>query len=354
MISEGARQNINTMKEIDLRSDTVTKPTSGMMQAIINAEVGDDVYKEDPTVNKLERKLADMFGMDEALFFPTGSMANQAAIKLHTQPADQLICDKWAHVYNYEGGGASFNSGVSCKLVDGHRGMITAAQVEENINPPDFYHSPLTTLVCLENTTNKGGGACYDFEEIKKIKKVCDEHNLGLHLDGARLFNALVATKEDPKDYGKVFDTISVCLSKGLGTPLGTVLIGDKKVMKNAMRVRKVLGGGMRQIGFMAAAGLYALDHQVERLAEDHKRASELGRTLQEQEYIAEVEPVETNIVIFYLKDPSKEADLLAQLAKKDIKISNMGQGKLRIVTHLDYDAEMHKAFLKTLRGIEL
>ncbi|MDX1753099.1 MAG: GntG family PLP-dependent aldolase [Salinimicrobium sediminis] len=342
------------MKEIDLRSDTVTKPTPGMMEAIINAEVGDDVYKEDPTVNKLERKLADMFGMEEALFFPTGSMANQAAIKLHTQPADQLICDKWAHVYNYEGGGASFNSGVSCKLVDGQRGMITAAQVEENINPPDFYHSPLTTLVCLENTTNKGGGACYDFEEIKKIRKVCDEHNLGLHLDGARLFNALVATKEDPKDYGKVFDTISVCLSKGLGTPLGTVLIGNKKIMKNAMRVRKVLGGGMRQIGFMAAAGIYALDHHVERLAEDHRRASELGKTLREQDYVAEVEPVETNIVIFYLKNSSDEADFMEALKKENIRISNMGQGKLRIVTHLDYSEVMHDRFMEVLRKIKL
>ncbi|MCY2686682.1 threonine aldolase family protein [Salinimicrobium sp. TH3] len=342
------------MKEIDLRSDTVTKPTEGMMQAIIHAQVGDDVYKEDPTVNKLERKLADMFGMDEALFFPTGSMANQAAIKLHTQPADQLICDKWAHVYNYEGGGASFNSGVSCKLVDGDRGMITAAQVEENINPPDFYHSPLTTLVCLENTTNKGGGACYDFEEIKRIRKVCDEHNLGFHLDGARLFNALVAKKEDPKEYGKVFDTVSVCLSKGLGTPMGTVLIGNKKVMRNAMRVRKVLGGGMRQIGFMAAAGIYALDNHVERLAEDHNRASEIGRTLKEQSYIGEVEPVETNIVIFYLKNPSDEAAFMKALQQENIRISNMGQGKLRVVTHLDYSEEMHRRFLEVLKGIEL
>lgn len=342
------------MKEIDLRSDTVTKPTKGMMTAIMNAEVGDDVYKEDPSVNKLEEKLAEMFGMDEALFFPTGSMANQAAIKLHTNPAEQLICDKWAHVYNYEGGGVSFNSGVSCKLVDGYRGMITAAQVEENINPPDFYHSPLTTLVCLENTTNKGGGACYAFEEIKKIRKVCDEHNLGLHLDGARLFNALVAKKEDPKEYGKVFDTISVCLSKGLGTPLGTVLIGSKELMKNAMRVRKVLGGGMRQVGFMAAAGIYALDSHVERLAEDQRRAEEIGNTLRQQDYVREVEPVETNIVIFYLKDSSDEADYMKQLQKENIRISNMGQGKLRIVTHLDYSEEMHQRFLEILKSIKL
>lgn len=342
------------MKEIDLRSDTVTRPTTGMMEAIMNARVGDDVYKEDPTVNELEEKLAKMFGKDEALFFPTGSMANQAAIKLHTQPAEQLICDKWAHVYNYEGGGVSFNSGVSCKLVDGNRGMITAEQVEENINPPDFYHSPLTTLVCLENTTNKGGGACYDFEEFHKIRKVCDEHELGLHLDGARLFNALVAKKEDPEEYGKIFDTISVCLSKGLGTPMGTVLIGDKDIMKNAIRVRKVLGGGMRQVGFMAAAGVYALDHHVERLAEDQRRATEIGQALRNTSFTSEVEPVETNIVIFYLKDSSNEAEFMRQLQKENIRISNMGQGKLRVVTHLDYTEEMHERFLEVIKNIQL
>jgi threonine aldolase len=342
------------MKEIDLRSDTVTRPTKGMLQAIMSAKVGDDVYKEDPTVNELEEKLAKMFGKDEALFFPTGSMANQAAIKLHTQPAEQLICDKWAHVYNYEGGGVSFNSGVSCKLVDGDRGMITASQVEENINPPDFYHSPLTTLVCLENTTNKGGGACYDLEEIKKIRKVCNKHNLGLHLDGARLFNALVAKNESPKEYGKLFDTISVCLSKGLGTPMGSVLIGDKDVMKNAIRVRKVLGGGMRQVGFMAAAGIYALDNNLERLQDDHKRAQEIGTKLEEMSYVAKVDKVETNIVIFYLNIPQHEPEFMKQLQKENIRISNMGQGKLRIVTHLDYTEEMHQRFLEVLANISL
>ncbi len=342
------------MKEIDLRSDTVTRPTKGMLQAIMSAEVGDDVYKEDPTINKLEKKLADMFGMDEALFFPTGSMANQAAIKLHTQPGEQLICDKWAHVYNYEGGGVSFNSGVSCKLVDGDRGMITAEQVEESINPPDFYHSPLTTLVCLENTTNKGGGACYDFEEIKKVRKVCNKHDLGLHLDGARLCNALVKKGEDPKDYGKIFDTISVCLSKGLGTPMGSVLIGKKELMKNAIRVRKVLGGGMRQVGFMAAAGIYALDNHMEQLAKDNARAAEIAGVLEELNYIGKVEPVETNIVIFYLKNSEDESQFMKQLSKNNIRISNMGQGKLRIVTHLDYSEEMHQRFLETLRKADM
>lgn len=339
---------------IDLRSDTVTKPTQAMMQAIISAEVGDDVYKEDPTANKLEDKLAEMFGMEAALFFPTGSMANQAAIKMHTQPGEQLIADKWAHVYNYEGGGVSFNSGVSCKLVDGNRGMITAEQVEENINPPDFYHSPLTTLVCLENTTNKGGGACYDFSEIEKIRKVCDAHNLGLHLDGARIWNALVAKNENPKDYGKIFDTISVCLSKGLGTPMGSVLIGKKEIMKKAMRVRKVLGGGMRQIGFMAAAGIYALDNHVQRLGEDHKKATEISEVLAQQSYIKKVEPTETNIVIFYLSDEISEEKFMQDLLQKSIKISGMGQGKLRIVTHLDYTDEMHSKFLEILKSYKV
>ena len=337
---------------IDLKSDTVTKPTPAMLEAIMSADVGDDVYKEDPTVNLLEKRLAKLFGKEMALFFPTGSMANQAAIKLHTQPGEQLICDKWAHVYNYEGGGASFNSGVSCKLVDGHRGMITAKQLVENINPPDFYHSPLTSLVCLENTTNKGGGACYDFEEIKQIRKVCDEHNLGLHLDGARLFNALVAKGESPKQYGEVFDTISVCLSKGLGTPMGSVLIGDEKLMNNAMRVRKVLGGGMRQIGFMAAAGLYALENNVERLAEDHQRAQELAKTLSEQAYVKEVEPVETNIIIFYLTEGINEVDFLKRLEDCGVIISGMGQGKLRIVTHLGYTQEMHETFTQVLKEL--
>lgn len=335
---------------IDLRSDTVTKPSKGMLAAIVNAETGDDVYKEDPTVNTLEKRLAEMFGMDEALFFPSGSMANQAAIKLHTQPGEQLICDKWAHVYNYEGGGVSFNSGVSCKLVDGERGMITASQVKDGINPPDFYHSALTTLVCLENTTNKGGGACYNFNEIRKIREVCDTNNLGLHLDGARLMNALVAKEEDAKDYGKIFDTISICLSKGLGTPLGSVLLGKRELMQNAIRVRKVLGGGMRQIGFMAAAGLYALDNNISRLAEDHKKASEISEVLKGLPYVKMVEPTETNIVIFYLSDGLSEEQFIKDLESKNIRISNMGQGKLRVVTHLDYTDSMHDAFIKVLK----
>ena len=341
------------MMTIDLRSDTVTRPTPEMLNAMMKAEVGDDVYKEDPSANALEAQVADMFGMEEALFFPTGSMANQAAIKLHTQPGEQLICDQWAHVYNYEGGGVSFNSGVSCKLVTGKRGMITANQVAAHINPPDFYHSPLTSLVCLENTTYKGGGACYDFEEFKRIRNVCDTHGLGLHLDGARLMNALVATHDDPKEYGKVFDTLTLCLSKGLGTPLGTVLAGKREFMRNAIRVRKILGGGMRQIGYMAAAGSYALAHHVDRLEEDHRRAKELAAQLEALMYVSEVEPTETNIVIFYLKDTIPAAHFMAYLDSEGIRISDMGQGKLRLVTHLDYSEAMHKKVLLSLQQYE-
>lgn len=338
--------------KIDLRSDTVTKPTQGMIDAMASASLGDDVYAEDPTVNALQSRLAAMFGKEKALFFPTGTMTNQAAIKLHTQPGEQLICDKYAHVYNYEGGGVSFNSGVSCKLIDGNRGMITAKQVLESINPPDFYHSPLTTLVALENTTNKGGGGCWDFSEIKKIKTVCEDHNLGFHLDGARLWNALEVTKETPKDYGAVFDTISVCLSKGLGCPIGSVLIGDSVIMEKAIRIRKMLGGGMRQVGVLAAAGLYALDHHRERLSEDHRKANEIGQILQNKSYVAKLQPIETNILIFELASHINADKFVLNLEKKGVLISNMGGGKLRMVTHLDYNLEMHEKLIEILESI--
>ena len=342
----------NRQEIIDLRSDTVTKPSLGMLDAMMKAKVGDDVYKEDETVNLLEARIAKLFGKSHALFFPSGTMANQTAIKLHTNPGDQVICDKYAHIYNYEGGGASFNSGVSCKLIDGSRGMFTAEQVVEAINPPDFYHSPLTTLVAIENTTNKGGGACWDFNELKKIKAVCESNNLGFHLDGARLWNALVAKEETAQDYGKIFDTISVCLSKGLGCPIGSVLVGDAHLMKNAIRIRKILGGGMRQVGFLAAAGLYALDHNIELLEEDHKKAKEIGLALKQCSFVNKVEPVETNIVIFTLDTKHSDETFLNLLKDKNISLSNMGQGKLRIVTHLDYSSTMHDTLLNTLRAL--
>ncbi len=337
--------------QIDLRSDTVTRPTPGMLEAIIKAETGDDVYKEDPTVNELERRMTELFGMDEALFFPSGSMANQAAIKLHTNPGDQLICSELAHVYHYEGGGTAFNSGVTCKLLRGERGLITAQQVEEAINPPDFYHSPKSSLVCLENTTNKGGGACYELSAISEIREMCDRNGLGLHLDGARLMNAVVAKGQKPSDFGGLADTISVCFSKGLGTPLGTVLVGKKEIMKNAIRIRKILGGGMRQVGYMAAAAIYALDYHVERLAEDHRRAKEIASVLSECSYVGSVGNTETNIVIFSLAPSVSEEKFKADLEEAGIRISDLGPGRLRIVTHLDYTEEMHERVLGFLRN---
>ena len=339
--------------QINLISDTVTKPTRGMLDAMMSAQVGDDVFKNDPSVNELEEKVAQFFGKEAALFFPSGTMTNQTAIKLHTNPGEQLICDKYAHVYNYEGGGVSFNSGVSCKLVDGHRGMMSVDQVVEAINPPDFYHSPKTTLVCIENTTNKGGGACWDFEELKKIRAVCDEHGLKYHLDGARLWNALVANGEHSKAYGALFDTISVCFSKGLGCPVGSALVGSQKDIDDALRIRKVLGGGMRQSGYLAAAAVYAMDHNIDRLNEDHRRAKEIGKVLEDMSCIQKVELIETNIIIFELNEEHMTTEeFLNQLEKHQISIIGMGQGKLRIVTHLDYTDTMHKHFMEVLNSI--
>lgn len=340
-------------QEINLISDTITRPTPGMLEAMMQAEVGDDVFGADPTAQRLQEKIANLFGMESALFFPSGTMANQTAIKLHTQPGEQMICDKWAHVYNYEGGGASFNSGVSCKLVDGHRGMFTAEQVEASINPPHDYHQAQTRLVAVENTTNKGGGACWSFDELKRIEKVCRKHGLSYHLDGARLFNALVEKGEDPKIYGKVFDTISVCLSKGLGTPVGSVLLSDEKTISRAIRIRKLFGGAMRQVGYLAAAGIYALDNHVDRLAEDHRRARLLGQTLESCSYVRKVEPIDTNIVIFNLEDDVDEAAFLKAMSDKNILMITMGQGKLRLVTHLDFTDDMLEVVLKELKELE-
>lgn len=335
--------------QINLSSDTVTRPTPGMLKAMMNAPVGDDVFKQDPSVNLLEETVADMFGMEAALFFPSGTMANQTAIKLHTQPGEQLICHEYSHVFNYEGGGVSFNSGVSCKLLPGERGFITADQVEKAINPPDFYHSPLTSLVSLENTTNKGGGACWDLESLHKIKSVCEVHGLAYHLDGARLWNALVAKGQQPKDFGALFDTISVCFSKGLGCPVGSVLVGSKAHMAKALRIRKLFGGGMRQAGYLAAAALYALENHVDRLAEDHRRAQELGEILSQLNMVLKVDPVETNIVIFELKPEQHPQSFVELLKTNGITISDMGGGKLRMVTHLDYTPAMHQQTLKLL-----
>lgn len=336
--------------EINLISDTITKPTPGMLDAMFSAAVGDDVFKEDPTVNELEEQTAALFGQEAALFFPSGTMANQTAIKVHTQPGEQLICDHYAHIFNYEGGGVSFNSGVSCKLIEGERGRITAAQVAAAINPPDFYHSPLSTLVCLENTTNKGGGAVWDFEQMKAIKQLCETHNLNFHLDGARLWNALAVTGEDPILYGQLFDSISVCFSKGLGCPVGSVLVGSKDFINKALRVRKVFGGGMRQAGYLAAAGIYALAHHRDRLSEDHRKAAEIASLLKTKGFIAHVAPVDTNIIIFELDETRCTQEVFMQkMQEHQVRLISMGGGKLRLVTHMDYTQQMHERFLDIL-----
>ncbi|VXC24750.1 L-allo-threonine aldolase [Flavobacterium sp. 9AF] len=339
--------------EINLISDTVTKPTQGMLEAMFQAEVGDDVFKQDPTVNELERYTAQLFGKEAALFFPSGTMANQTAIRLHTRPADEVICDKWSHIFLYEGGGVAANSGVSCHLVDGDRGKITAEQVRQVINDPEFYHAPTTRLVSIENTTNKGGGACYELEELQKIKQVCKEQGLKYHLDGARLWNALVAKNQKPTDFGELFDTLSVCLSKGLGAPVGSVLVGSSEDIKKAIRIRKLFGGNMRQAGYLAAAGLYAMENNISRLAQDHQRARELGQVLASKSWIKEVAPVETNIVIFTLDARVDEKVFMETLKQKSILISSMGQGKLRMVTHMDYRGVMHDFVMDVLSRME-
>ncbi len=334
---------------VDLISDTVTRPTQGMMDAMMNAKVGDDVFKSDPTVNSLQEKAARMFGTEDALFFPSGTMANQAAIKVHTQPGDKIFCDKWSHVYNYEGGGAAFNSGVTCKLIDGNRGMFTANQLKSEVAGRADIHVPYSRLVCIENTTNKGGGACWDFQELLAIKKVCHANNLSYHLDGARLFNALVARNETPMQYGEIFDTISICLSKGLGAPVGSILLGSKQHIAKALRVRKLFGGGMRQAGFLASAGIYALENHIDRLEEDHQKAKQIEVVLQSLSYVKKVEPVETNIVIFYVDDHLDANDFIDAMATKKILLTPMGEGKIRIVTHLDITREMIDRLLEEL-----
>ncbi len=335
--------------KVNLISDTVTKPTPEMLQAMFSAEVGDDTFKADPTVNALEEKVAQLFGKEGALFCPSGTMTNQIAIKAHTSPGGQIICSQLSHIYNYEGGGISFNSGANCKFIDSEKGFFTAEQVRNAIHPSDNVHLAETQLISLENTTNKGGGAIWDFEEIKRIRQVAQEHQLPMHLDGARLFNALVETNETTQDFGAQFDSISICLSKGLGCPVGSLIIGDHDFIRKAARIRKVFGGMMRQSGYLAAAGLYALEHHVERLKEDHQRAKHIAEILSDCAFIKNVEEVETNIVIFYLQEDINENDFIQQLHRNDISIISMGEGKLRITTHLDFTDAMLEYFSKVM-----
>lgn len=339
------------MKPIDLRSDTVTKPTQAMLAAMFAAETGDDVYGEDPTVNQLELACAALFGKEAGIFCPSGTMTNQIAIKLHTEPLTEVICDQTAHIYNYEGGGIAFNSAASVCLLPGERGKITAEQIKTGIRP-DNIHYPQTRLVSLENTSNKGGGSFYTAAEIAPIAQLCQENNLALHLDGARVFNALVAANEKPADHGKFFDTISICFSKGLGTPVGSVLVGSHAHIKKARRIRKALGGGMRQAGYLAAAALYALENNLDRLADDHKRAKALEEALKTCSYVESILPVETNIVIFTLREGFLPDAFLALLQNQNILASGFGPMQIRFATHLDFDDEMLGKTIQVLKSI--
>lgn len=334
---------------IDYRSDTLTKPTKGMLDAMHTAKVGDDVFGEDPTVNELERYSAEFFNMESALFCASGTMTNQIAIKCHTQPGDEVICDNLSHIYQYEGGGIAFNSGASVRLLEGNFGRIKAQQVLNAINPNDV-HKPNSTLVSLENTANRGGGTCYDFADFQLIKDICLQNNLKLHLDGARLFNAIVAKKEQAKDYGNVFDSISICLSKGLGAPIGSVLLGNKDFIKKARRIRKVFGGGMRQAGFIAAGALFAIKHQIERLEQDHGHAQLIVAALRKKDFVGTINPVETNIILFEVKGKFTAKQLEILFAEKGIKTIAMTPTQIRIVLHLDITEDM---VAQTIREIE-
>jgi threonine aldolase len=335
---------------IDLRSDTVTKPTAGMKAAMFEAEVGDDVFGDDPTVAELENKAAAMFGMEAALFCASGTMTNQLAIRVHTQAGNEVICDKNSHIYLYEGGGVAVNSFSSLKLLDGDRGRINAQQVADAINNPDDIHLPVSRLVSLENTMNKGGGCYYKLADIEAIKTVCDNRHLKLHLDGARLFNALVETNESPKEFGRLFDTISICLSKGLGCPVGSLLLGDRESIKRAKRFRKLMGGGWRQAGFLAAAGIYALDNQVVRLKEDHQRAKQIGKILEGLPYVKDIYPIDTNIVIFELPETILAHEFVAEIRQKGIACVPFGKHLVRFVTHLDFTDDDLMEFERILK----
>lgn len=337
---------------IDFRSDTVTKPSKDMIEAMMCAPVGDDVFMEDPTVNELEQYTASMFGKEAALFCSSGTQTNQIAINVHVNPGDEVITHVDSHVYKYEGGGIAKNSGASVRLLDGNRGRLTVDEVARWVNPDDV-HLPITRLLSLEDTANRGGGAVYDFNEIKKMSAFCRNIGLAIHLDGARLMNAMQINRIDLKEYSSQFDSISLCLSKGLGAPVGSVLIGDKDFIRQARRVRKVFGGGMRQAGIIAAGGLYALKNNVERLSDDHIHAKQLESVLIECDWVQEVIPVETNIVVAILKDETRRDELIHEFDQKGVKIVAFGPGMLRFVTHLDITSKDVDQAIEIIKSIK-
>lgn len=340
------------MVKIDLRSDTVTKPSNAMKEFMLQSPVGDDVFEEDPTVIELEEYAAQLFGMEAGLFCSSGTMTNQIAIKAHTFPGAEVICHEYSHVYNYEGGGIASNSHASVKLLKGNRGRILASDLDNALNPDDDVHRALTALVCVEDTSNKGGGAVCDLDELSKIKAWCEQKNLPLHCDGARLFNAFVARGDSPANYGPMFNSISICLSKGLGAPVGSVLLGTKEFITKSRRIRKSFGGGMRQAGIIAGGGLFALKNNIDRLQEDHDKAKVLGDVLQSLSFVEEVLPVETNILVFKLTDNWTTKDFLNLLESKGVLAVPFGAGLIRFVTHLDFTDEQLEELIKVLKSI--
>jgi len=342
------------MKEfIDLRSDTVTRPTPAMRKAMAEAEVGDDVFGEDPTVNILQEKVARLLGKEAALFVPSGTMANQLSIKSHTQPGDEVIIESSSHPYNFEGGAGAALSGIQFHCVKGVRGILEASHIEEAIRPED-HHFPVTKLVCLENTHNRGGGTIYPLEKMADIYRLAQSKGLLVHLDGARLWNASVATGNKPYEYAQWADSVSVCLSKGLGAPIGSLVAGSKPFIDRIHRFRKMFGGGMRQVGIVAAAGIYALDHHLERLKEDHQNAKRLAVGLKEFRGVS-IDPkhVETNIVIFDITDTGMTGSQVAETMKKEgLLIHAFGKTQIRLVTHLDVSNDDIEGALKALEKV--
>lgn len=335
---------------IDLRSDTVTRPTPAMVEAMMNAQVGDDVFGDDPTVKALEKKCAEMLGMDAGVFCPSGTMTNQIGIKLHTQPYDEIVCWSGSHIYRYEGGGIAGNSGANVKLLEGNGGILSPDEIEKSINDYADPHQARTAMVSLENTLNRGGGNFYTLDEIKPIHALCKQKGIRLHLDGARLFNALAETGEYPKEYGQYFDTISICLSKGLGAPVGSVLVMKKEFELQARRIRKAFGGGMRQAGYLAAAGLYALENNITRIKEDHQRARAIESVLKNLDWVKSVVPVKTNIIVFQ-PEPARESVLL-KLKEDNILIVKFMDKEMRMVTHLDFTDAMLDKTIETLKKL--
>lgn len=338
---------------VDFRSDTVTQPTDEMKEAMFSAKVGDDVFGDDPTVNELESYVSNLFGVDAAVFCPSGTMTNQIAIKLHTNPPGELICDETSHVYKYEGGGIGFNSGLATKLVAGKNGQINVELIKSAINPDDI-HFPETQLVSLENTCNKGGGTIYSVENIKSIGEFCNEKSLKYHLDGARVFNAIVESNYSTKDLGEAFDTISICLSKGLGAPVGSLLLGNKADINKARRLRKIFGGGMRQAGILAAGGLYALKNNIERLKDDHVRAKALGAELLGVDWIKQVWPVYSNIIVFEVQDSVDLQKLILKLDSEGLRVSAFGPQQIRLVTHLDINDDMINYSIEKIKSLSI